>query len=110
MLVTFHSRAYADITLFGDIAQTLLKMMGHSGTVPGALLAEDVPAALTRLRAALAAQQAALAAKQQAHDEDKEDEEEDEEKEAKPPLGVRALPLVELLEASARRGCDVMWD
>ncbi|WP_127474796.1 DUF1840 domain-containing protein [Sulfurivermis fontis] len=103
MLVTFHSRAYADITLFGDVAKTLLKMMGHSGTVPGALLAEDIPAALTRLRAA-------LAAKQQAHDEDKGDEEEDEEKEAKPPLDVRALPLVELLEASARRGCDVMWD
>ncbi|GAB4295591.1 MAG: DUF1840 domain-containing protein [Thiohalomonadaceae bacterium] len=101
MLVTFHSRAYADITLFGDIAQTLLKMMGHSGTVPGALLAEDVPQARARL-------QAALAAKQQEPPEDAEDE--DEEKEARPPLGVRALPLLELLEASARQGCDVMWD
>lgn len=109
MLVTFHSRAYADITLFGDIAQNLLKMMGHSGTVPGALLAADIPAALARLRAALAAQQEAAAVKQQAPDEDKDDGEE-EEQEARPPLSVRALPLLELLEASARRGCDVMWD
>lgn len=106
MLVTFHSRAYADITLFGDIAQTLLRMMGHSGSVPGALLAEDIPAARARLQAALAAQQAAVVAKQQAPSEDREDEE----KEVRPPLGVRALPLLELLDASARQGCDVMWD
>lgn len=35
----------------GDVALTLLKMTGHSGTVPpGALLACDVPAALVRLK------------------------------------------------------------
>jgi hypothetical protein len=53
MLVTFTSKAYADITMFGDIAVTLLKMMGHSGTVPGAILAADLPAALSRLTAAI---------------------------------------------------------
>ena len=53
MLVTFTCPAYADITMFGDVAIRLLKMMGHSGTVPGALLAEDVPAALQRLEAAI---------------------------------------------------------
>lgn len=105
MLVTFHSRAYADITLFGDIAQTLLKMMGHSGTVPGALLTADIPAALVRLRAALAAQQEAAAKPPQ--DEEAEEAEEDE---VRPPLSMRALPLLDLLDASARAGCDVMWD
>ena len=45
MLVTFTTDAYADITLFGDVALALLKMMGHSATAPGAILAEDVPAA-----------------------------------------------------------------
>ena len=30
MLVTFSTNAYSDITLFGVIALTLLKMMGHS--------------------------------------------------------------------------------
>lgn len=49
MSVTFTTRAYADITMFGDVALTLLKMMGHSGTVPSAILAADVPAALSRL-------------------------------------------------------------
>jgi hypothetical protein len=104
MLVTFHSRAYADITLFGDVAQTLLRMMGHSGTVPGALPAEDIPAARGRLQTALVAQQADAAA------EPPDEEEDDEEREEAPPLGLRALPLLELLDASARAGCDVMWD
>lgn len=45
-------RAYADITMFGDVALVLLKMMGHSGTVPSSILAADVPAALSRLKAA----------------------------------------------------------
>lgn len=61
MIVTFRSKAHADIIMFGDIAVNLLKLMGHSGTVPGALLAEDVPAALDRLRKAVAANKAAVA-------------------------------------------------
>jgi len=32
--------------MFGDAAVRLLKLMGHSGTVPGALLAADVQTAL----------------------------------------------------------------
>jgi hypothetical protein len=56
MLVTFTTKAYANITMFGDVAVTLLKMMGHSGTVPGAILAADVPAALSRLTAAIDAE------------------------------------------------------
>ena len=41
MLVAFKSDAYADIIMFGDVAQQLLKMMGHSGTVPSAIQADD---------------------------------------------------------------------
>jgi len=48
MLVTFTTDAYADIIMFGDVALTLLKMMRHSKTVPGAILAADVPMALNR--------------------------------------------------------------
>ena len=50
MIVTFRSKAHADIVLFGDIAVKLLKLMGHSGTVPSALLAGAVPAALDHLK------------------------------------------------------------
>jgi hypothetical protein len=52
MLVTFTTNAYSNITMFGDNALDALKMMGHSATVPGAIKAEDVPEALSRLKAA----------------------------------------------------------
>jgi len=39
MLVTFTTKAYADITMFGDVAVAMLKMMGYSGTVPSAIRA-----------------------------------------------------------------------
>ena len=38
MLIRFDSDV-GGFTMFGDVAVRLLKMMGHSGTVPGALLA-----------------------------------------------------------------------
>lgn len=103
MLVTFRTKAYADITMFGDVAIKLLNMMGHSGTVPGAIKAEDVPAALERLRAALAAHRAASG------DAQAEEQEDEKDKQPRVSLVKRAFPLVALLEAAAKRRCDVMW-
>lgn len=97
MLVTFTTDAYADITMFGDVALALLKMIGHSGTVPSAILAADVPAALSRLAAGIEAAKAAPSV---------DDEDEDEPQVS---LSNRALPLINLLTAAAREGCDVMW-
>lgn len=54
MLITFSCPAYANITMFGDQAVILLKLMGHSASVPGALLAVDIPASLKRLEEAVA--------------------------------------------------------
>ena len=101
MLVTFSCQAYADITMFGDVAIRLLKMMGHSGTVPSALLAEDVPGALTRLEAAVEAKGHLRVPQESAAGGDQE-----------PPvsLSARALPLIELLRAAAQARCTVMWD
>ncbi|MEA1053075.1 DUF1840 family protein, partial [Lamprobacter modestohalophilus] len=33
MLITFETKAHANITMFGDVAVTLIKLMGHSGAV-----------------------------------------------------------------------------
>lgn len=97
MLVTFTTKAYADITMFGDIAQTLLKMMGHSGTVPSALLAADVPTALERLKKAL------IAEEKQTQPLDMDEDE------PKVTMHNRALPLLELLAAAEKSKTDVMW-
>ncbi|CAK0751188.1 DUF1840 domain-containing protein [Gammaproteobacteria bacterium] len=97
MLVTFTTNAYSDITLFEDVALAMLKMMGHSATVPSAIVAEEVPAALSRLIAAIEAEKAFLPVE----DKDADD----------PPVSManRALPLIELLAAAAKANTYVMW-
>ncbi|WP_124951827.1 DUF1840 domain-containing protein [Sulfuriferula thiophila] len=97
MLVTFTTDAYADITMFGDVGFAMLKMMGHSATVPGAILAADVPAALAQLKAALASDTTAPPVTDVDADE--------------PVVSManRGLPLVNLLEAAAMAKADVMW-
>lgn len=102
MLVTFRSKAWGDVTLFGDVAVTLLKMMGHSGTVPGALRAAGIPAAVAQL-------QRSLAAAEKAGPETVPDKADPD---TPPPisLGLRAYPLIQLLSASAEQDCDVLWD
>jgi hypothetical protein len=97
MLVTFSTNAYADITMFGDVALAMLKMMGHSATVPGAILAEDVPAALSRLTAAIEAGKASPPV---------ENKDEDEPVVS---MATRALPLISLLAAAAKAETYVMW-
>jgi hypothetical protein len=100
VLVTFTCKAYADITMFGDVALGMLRMMGHSETVPGAILAEDVPAALERLKRAVEAAQAMP---------DRDAPRDDDRDEQPVSLANRALPLIGLLTAAAREKCDVMW-
>jgi hypothetical protein len=87
--------------MFGDVAVRLLKLMGHSGTVPSALLAEDVQAALERL-------EAAVEAGEQLPEPDESAQREDDEPAVS--LPHRALPLIELLKAAAKAKCNVMWD
>lgn len=98
MLVHFDSEV-GEFTMSGDVAVTLLKMMGHSGTVPSAILAADIPKALERLKAALAALPPPKPADSEAGD--KRDE---------VPLSRRAFALVDLLDRAAKAKADVLWD
>ena len=98
MLITFKTDAHASITMFGDVALTMLKMMGHSATVPGAILAADVPVALSRLTAAIEAEKASSPVDNKDSDEPAVS------------LAHRGMPLVDLLTAAAAEGSNVMWD
>jgi len=100
MLVRFDSDA-GGFSMFGDIAVKLLKMMGHSGTVPSAILAQDIPAALACLKAAVAAEPEPVTPP--------EPDTNRPESEPKVSLRQRAYPLIELLARAEKRGCDVMW-
>ena len=97
MLVRFDSRV-GMITMFGDVAVKLLKLMGQSGAVPGAILAADIPAAVARLRQRVGVEP------KQAGNQDTDN--------AETPVNLsqRAFPLIELLERAATKGADVIWE
>ncbi len=99
MLVTFKTTAYADITMFGDAATALLKLMGHSGNIPGAIMADDVANALAQLKENLSARP-----------EESVEKTDDDDENNRVALATRAVPLIELLEAAAASGANVQWD
>lgn len=98
MLISFKTKSHADIAMFEKVALKMLSMMGHSETVPGAILAEDVQTALNQLRAAVA------------KGKDEFLEEESDSEELAVSLSHRAAPLIELLSTAATAGEDVMWE
>ena len=98
MLVKFESEV-GSVSMFGDVAVTLLKMMGHSGTVPSALLAKDIPAALAKLNSGVAMAPADSGAA--AQDEDGA--------QTNVSLRKRAFPLIELLERASASAVDITW-
>ena len=102
MLVTFKTDV-GNISMFKDIALHMIKMMGHSATIPGAILAADVPSALNRLKTGINKEKISPPAV--------EDENEDKD-EDKPVVSIsnRALPLIDLLTAAIEADCDVMWE
>jgi hypothetical protein len=103
MLITFHTKAYADIVTFGEVGKKLLELMGHSGTVPGAIKAADVPNALERLTAGVAEQG------EEPLGQIPEQQDTDAPKQSVVSLAQRAYPVMELLKAAAADECDVSW-
>lgn len=105
MLITFSCKAHASVTMFGEVGLQFIKMLGHSGMIPGAIDASEVPQALNNLRTAIAAEQ-----NQAVEQDDIDDDNEDEVVEAPVNIGSRAFPLVELLKAAIKEECEVMWE
>lgn len=103
MLITFKTRArYPNITMFGDVALQLLKLMGRRETVPSAIEPEDIPDALDRLRKGLAIEEQSDACSRPSDTNDDE--------EPSVSVGTRAGPLIELLEAAQGANVPVMWE
>ena len=99
MLVRFSSIKTESITMFGDIAVQLIKMLGASGSIPGAIAAKDIPFALQNLQRQLQSQSQPAASS-------------DVDKEKEPPiaLATRAHPLIDLLKRAATADVPVMWE
>lgn len=106
MIVTFKSAASADLIYFGDIARQLMELMGKEVAEQGIVTAEQLPAAIARLEAAIAEDKAR-------HHEHLQAEE--------PPatadgserpfvsLTRRAVPLLEMLKLALAEKKPVVW-
>lgn len=120
MIVTFKTKAYRNITMFGDIAVHLLKLMGQTGKVPGAIKDDDIGAAYQSLKRALAQVPDDLSIDEKDNTEkpradsgtqqDYDDNEEEEQSNAAVSLKQRARPLLDLLEAAAKDNAYVSWE
>ncbi len=98
MLATFHSKDYYPITMFGEPALELIRLMGVTSKVPGAIYAEDVPQALWQLQEALAEQPVVT------------DPQCEPLHETPVTLRQRAVPLLEMLQAAVKSQHSIHWD
>ena len=104
MPITFKSKYSPDVLMLEGVARELIRLMGHSGSVPGSLAADDIAAALTHLEAAVQDGPARVLAADNRHDED-------EDKRAAPiSVAHRAGPLLAMLKTALQEREHVIWD
>ncbi len=99
MIVTFHSKDYYPITMFGEAALQLIEKMGCTPKVPGAIFAEDVPQALWQLQQNLEELPQDMTASVAV-----------EPAETPVSLHTRAVPLLEMLRGAAKKQHNISWD
>jgi hypothetical protein len=113
MLITFKSKADADVLMFGDAARQLLALLGKDGNATqGIVTAEQLPEAIARLESAIEAERVRLNAK--SADECEAEEEADAEAgnigmAAPVNFAQRAWPLLDLLRRSQTAEEPVIW-
>jgi hypothetical protein len=107
MIVKFSTR-YGQLTMHGDAALALLRAMGHTGTVPGAILAADLPDALMRLERVIA--ESGDSNPSATPPTGSQDDDDEAEREPVVTLRKRALPLQDMLRTAIARDSDLMWE
>ncbi|CAA6825301.1 MAG: Unknown protein [uncultured Thiotrichaceae bacterium] len=100
MLVKFTSKSAASVSMFEKDAVRLMKLMGHSGTIPSAVRDKDVAEKLATLESALQGDLTDLV----------DDSAQSEDDEPPIPIDRRAYPLIELLRTAAATKENVSWD
>ena len=101
MPITFKSKHSPDILMLENVGREMIRLMGHSGTLPGALAVQDIPAALERLQAEISGG-TLEADRGKDHDEESHG----------PAISAahRALPLIEMLKVARREQEHVLWE
>ncbi len=105
MLITFKSKAAADVHMYAEHAKMLLSLVDKPFEPPaapkGIITADDVPAALARLKSAAESSRRA--------DKDRGDRDDEPGQPIAVGLAQRAFPLIEMLERAAAEKRDVVW-
>ncbi len=100
VLVKFHTPTRGNITYNGKVGVALLKLMGRTGNVPGALDAERVPEALERLKSEIVRLGGETEGGGAGVDVGKD----------QVALHARAYPLIEMLESAVEEGEFISWE
>ena len=109
MLVKFSTR-HGQLVMLGEPAVRLLRLGGHSGTVPGAILAADLPGFLARLRSGLEVHGGEPSPAPVQSPEPRRDDDDDEPRERPIALRLRAVPLLDMVSTALERESDLMWE
>ncbi|MDR2092761.1 MAG: DUF1840 domain-containing protein [Azoarcus sp.] len=113
MLITFKSRAGADVIMFGEAAGQLLAVLGKdAGDAQGIVTVEQLPEAISRLQSAIEAEHARQNAKTATEREAVEEAEREAGRSgmaASVNLAQRGWPLLDLLRRAQTVGVPVVW-
>lgn len=109
MLVTFKSKAAAEILMYEKHARPILDLLGKNVT-RGIITADEMPAAVARLEAEIEERRRREAAEQAERAAQAAPDEEEPPPHAQPvSFATRAFPLLEMLRAAQKAKADVMW-
>ncbi len=109
MLITFKSASSADVLMFGDSAKKILAAIGKdAGDAQGIVTVEQLPQAISRLRAAIEEDRANQTRPSEA-DQDAAHEKGETGMAAPVGFAQRAWPLLDMLERAQRDGVPVTW-
>ncbi len=109
MIVKFSTR-YGQLLMQGEPAVKLVKLGGHSGTVPSAILAADLPAFAAKLRAGLEQHGDELSPAPPAAEAGRAEDEDNEPRERPIKLRLRAVPLLDMVDTAIRQQADLLWE
>ena len=104
MLITFKSKAAADVLMYQQHAEPILHLLGKLSE-RGVISADEMPDAILKLEAEIARQKSAHVAKPDAEDKYVSHDQ------AMQSVGfsVRAFPLLEMMRAAKRDQSLIMW-
>ena len=94
-MIIFKTKHHADVMMLDQVAHTMIRLMGHSDVVPGALTEEELEHAYQNLSAAMKTNSAQSG---DSWDNDSVS------------VAHRGSPLLELLETAIRENEHVIWE